>query len=408
MKTRKLIRLIQILSFSTVLFPALFAAAPVSGEEQKLSLAVFPFENLNRDPEQEYLSGIISSLIRQGLSRSEEVFLVDRENMEEVMKEQKLQFTGILDEETAVRTGKLVGASYIIKGGYVFLGEDLFLNLDLIDTETSRSLSFSERGYQENTVNALTEKLLLYLTDKEIDLQSDQGERTIIAVRQQTPGMVHLFSRIIDARVYIDGKFVAYTTGNSTVPLEIPLDPGRHVVRTHLNQNFGIIHEPEILFSDWTHEFVLKPGETLVLEDETGHFNSKLYNLSQQLWERITINPRETSSGSAAHNISFLDRQGEAIKLELILSMFREEDGTGRAVIDLIYQGREEHHEVLCLPEEEEELEIKLEKLDVDIELDCSYPTRWDLSYSVWRSDIYQGLHREEAHLPPGDGSKGN
>ena len=82
-------------------------------------------------------------------------------------------------------------------------------------------------------------------------------------MRQQTPGKVLVYSHIIDAKIYIDGKFVAYTSGKSTVPVELTLDPGPHFVRTHLDNDFGIIHEPEISFSDWIVEIDLKPGNPL-------------------------------------------------------------------------------------------------------------------------------------------------
>jgi len=92
---------------------------------------------MNGNPEQDYLKGIISYILIEDLSSSDKVLIVDRENINEVMKEQELQFTGIMDDSVAIEAGQLLGASYILKGSYVFLGQDIFINISLIDVETA-------------------------------------------------------------------------------------------------------------------------------------------------------------------------------------------------------------------------------------------------------------------------------
>lgn len=406
MKKRQILkkRTLSVLLTAILLILLLGITAGLSARDGKISLAVLPFENLNRDPEQDYLSGIIGSIVRQDLSLSGMVFLVDRENMAEVLEEQKLQFTGVMDEKSIIETGRLVGAQYILKGGYVFLGQDLFLNLDLINTETGRSYSFSERGYQENTVHALTEKLIRHLTGNDMSFQSPSGDKSIIAVSQQEPGKVILFSPLIDARVYIDGEFAAYTLGDMTQPQELVLPAGKHTIRTHLSHDFGVIKTPEILFSDWQKEFTLESGQSLVLEDKTTHFNSILYDLQQVIRERIRLVP--DSSGEtvrAEHSTSFEDRKGKEIPVILEINFFESEssDGGGTALVHLVFDGEEQNFKYSCLPGKSEDFKVDLGIAELKIELDCYSQYKWDLDYSIWRTDIYQGLHREEAHQEP-------
>ncbi|WP_168203493.1 CsgG/HfaB family protein [Oceanispirochaeta crateris] len=394
-----------ILRFTVIFLLILLSGISVSlfARDGKISMAVLPVENLNKDPQQDYLAGIIGSIIRQDLSLSGMVFLVDRENMEEVLQEQKLQFTGVLDEQSIIETGRMVGAEYILKGGYVFLGDDLFLNLDLIDVETGRSFSFSERGYQENTVHALTEKLMNHLTGQDLSFQSDQGVRTIIAKSQQEPGRVMLFSHLIDARIFVDGTFTSYTTGDATQPVELIMPPGTHTIRTHLSQNFGVVKLPEILFSDWMVEFDLKSGDSLVLEDKTNHFNSIIYNMQQIIRERIELTPGSGNTIRAEHETSFTDRDAVVIPVKLTLS-FVETQGEvqqGLALVHLEYNGESQDFSYNCLSGETEEFTVELYKSDLTIELDCTSNYRWDLNYSIWRNDIYQGLHRDEEHQSP-------
>ncbi|MDC7232632.1 MAG: CsgG/HfaB family protein [Spirochaetales bacterium] len=384
----------------------------IFARDGKISMAVLPFENLNRDPEQDYLSGIIGSIVRQDLSVSGMVFLVDRNNMEDVLNEQKLQFTGVMDDKRIIETGRLVGAEYILKGGYVFLGQDLFLNLDLINTETGRSYSFSERGYQENTVHALTEKLILHLTGSEMSFQSDSGDKSIIAVSQQEPGRVLLFSPLIDARVYVDGEFAAYTLGDMTAPQELILPAGDHSIRTHLSKDFGVVQAPEVLFSDWYEEFTLESGQTLVLEDRTTHFNSILYDMQQVVRKRTDLVPGSQDTVRVEHDSGFTDREGKEVPIVLQISFFEnppaegsggndESGGSATALVHMKYDGEEYNLKFDCPAGESEDFEQIIGKVKLSIDLSCYSEYRWTMDYSIWRQDIYQGLHREEPHQEP-------
>jgi len=69
--------------------------------------------------------------------------------------------------------------------------------------------------------------------------------------KQQEPGVVNLFSHIIDARVYVDEEFIGYTSGDPTVLFIMKLTPGKHFVRVQLTKCFGMINLPEITFYDW-------------------------------------------------------------------------------------------------------------------------------------------------------------
>ncbi len=81
----------------------------------------------------------------------------------------------LIDEKGAIKAGQLLGASFMLKGSYVFPGQDIFINITLIDVETGNSVTFSKRGYQGNTVHALSEKLLKHMTGKDYSLQRPPG-----------------------------------------------------------------------------------------------------------------------------------------------------------------------------------------------------------------------------------------
>ncbi len=76
-----------------LLFLFVFLPAVLYSQAESTSLAVLPFENMNGNPEQDYLKGIIS-------------------------------YT--LEEKGAIKAGQLLGASFMLKGSYVFPGQDIF------------------------------------------------------------------------------------------------------------------------------------------------------------------------------------------------------------------------------------------------------------------------------------------
>ncbi len=376
---------------------SLLCLLPAAAEETP-SMALLPFENMNGDPNQNYLKGIIPSILEEDISSSGVVQVVDRDNLETVLEEQKLQYSGLMNEENALEAGRLLGAKYMLGGSYVFLGQDIFINIDLIDVETGRTRTFSERGYQENTVHALSEKLMEYLTGEASYFQSPEGERSILALKQQEPGTVELFSYIIDARVYIDEEFVGYTTGDRTVPLILKVAPGKHTIRLHLTKNFGVVKLPEVTFSDWEEDFELLPGGKLILEDKTRHFNETLYELQQLIRDDLDLRIQEGDSRKViTESAGFLDRTGQKVDIELSVIWERNQEDPEEAIasVTLKYNGEEHAYRYTSRQGRVDEFEQTIGKVRLEMDLSCRSEWNWELDYSVWRTDVYQGLHRE-------------
>jgi len=385
------------ISLMFIVFLFIFSPLALFPQQNPVSLAVLPFENMNGNPDQDYLKGIISYILIEDLSGSEGILVVDRQNIDDLLEEQKLQITGLIDDASAIEAGQLLGASFMLKGSYVFLGQDIFINITLIDVETGSSRTFSQRGYQENTVHLLSEKLLKHMIGSNFSLEVPSGERTILALEQQVPGTLEFFSYIIDARVYIDEEFVGYTTGDATVPLILEVPPGKHTVRVHLTDNFGVLILPEVTFQDWQKKFNLLPGDKIVLEDGTRHFNESLYSIKQLLRESLKVDLGKDEKKQTSHLLDFIDREGKKIKLELSLE-FNEivtpEKG-GRAVINFRYQGEEYNFEYFSPHGKDTDFSEEIGKIRLDIGLECNSSYKYELDYSIWRTDVWQGMHRE-------------
>lgn len=127
---------IAVLFFTILSFPPLLTTG--NCEVSSPTVAVLPFENLNRDSTYEVLSrGMCESLIA-GLSSVQSLILVERSQVEKILKEQALGLTGVVDEKTAPKTGQLLGAKYVVMGSYQIIGGKVRIITRFVDVETGQ------------------------------------------------------------------------------------------------------------------------------------------------------------------------------------------------------------------------------------------------------------------------------
>ena len=127
-------------TFISVLFMTLLGITPFLGngtcQASSVTVAVLPFENLNRDSTYGVLSrGMCESLI-DGLSSVRSLTLVERAQVEKTLKEQALGLTGAVDEKTAPKTGQLLGAKYVVMGSYQVIGNQMKITARFVNVET--------------------------------------------------------------------------------------------------------------------------------------------------------------------------------------------------------------------------------------------------------------------------------
>ncbi len=110
---------------------------------ENLKVAVLPFrtKGLNRDIGDIILDKMITSLVNMG--RFE---VMERAELDKVLKEQNLELSGVVDAATAARVGKGIGLDAIIVGSVSSTGSGISLDARLIDTETA-SIITSKDAY---------------------------------------------------------------------------------------------------------------------------------------------------------------------------------------------------------------------------------------------------------------------
>lgn len=136
---------------------ALVAAPAVAQEDMRPTVAVLPFVNSAigaTNVELAPLSKGIADLLITELAQNPAIRLVERENIESMLREQNLARDGRVDDATAARIGKLLGAKHMVTGSFITdRSGTMVITIKSIDTETGR-IEYSAMD-RDNTDNFL-------------------------------------------------------------------------------------------------------------------------------------------------------------------------------------------------------------------------------------------------------------
>jgi TolB-like protein len=372
-----------------VMIPAGAFAAP--------RVAVLSPENRTGDPRYDYIAGIAHGLILYDLSSSGMVELVERRSIDALLSERELSMSAIASPSEKAFEGIAV-ADWILAGEYVLLGPELRLTLKLVDVATSKVVTFSDSGATENLIHSLAESVIERLTGKRPSLAEEGRSRSILSLRDETPGVIALFSYLVDAKVYLDGEFAGYTTGDRRVPFIIEgVDPGVHEISTDLGGDFGVVKLPEVTFAPWKSIVRVLSGKRLTVSDASTHFNDQLYRLRQLV--RESPKPAFDASGryAATFPFTFTDRTGATRSgaLDVTITAPSGDAGAGSCAVTYRYEGETRTASLSYSLEAEAEFEDALGLAEFSVSVSNRYG-RVDLDVEVDRVDIQQGMHRDE------------
>ena len=141
-------------------------------------VAVVYFDYDGKDGELTMLKKGLASMLISDLAGLEAIRVVERERLEAVLGELKLQASAKIDKESAVKAGKLLGAKYLVLGGYFDVMKTLRIDARVVEVETGKVVaSFGANGKPEDFL-ALEQKLAGDLT----------GHFTKVAPKVEAPG----------------------------------------------------------------------------------------------------------------------------------------------------------------------------------------------------------------------------
>jgi TolB-like protein len=119
---------------TTVIVSILLAAAALCAD--MASVAIVDLEAINCD---DGVALAVSEYLRTEISSTGGVRVIERAQLDKVMEEQAFQVSGLVDVDTAVELGKLLGVEYVGLGSVSRLGDHYTISLRFISVETAET-----------------------------------------------------------------------------------------------------------------------------------------------------------------------------------------------------------------------------------------------------------------------------
>ena len=126
------------LSILIVLFLFSCASSPPLHEKER-TIAVWDLDDLSPSRTvRSNLGELLSNQIIEVLKKRETYKVIERERLLLALEELRLGTTSLVDETTRLRLGQLIGARWMIFGGYQVIGGQMRIDLRLVEVETGK------------------------------------------------------------------------------------------------------------------------------------------------------------------------------------------------------------------------------------------------------------------------------
>src|SRR3954464_9232844 len=124
------------LAAAALAFVAIATPATLHRPAPKKTVAVLYFDNYTGKADYDALGKGIASMMISDLSSVPEIQLVERDRMQDVVKELDVQHTRYFDSTTAVRTGRMLGSQYIVVGSFAAVEPKMKIDTRVVSVET--------------------------------------------------------------------------------------------------------------------------------------------------------------------------------------------------------------------------------------------------------------------------------
>jgi TolB-like protein len=199
---------------------AVVAAPMLAQQDTRPTLAVLPFTNSAigaANAELAPLSKGVADLLLMDLAQNTGIRVLERENIQRILDEQNLARDGRVDDATAARVGRLLGAKHMLTGSFVTDSRgQMRLAVRTIDSETGQVVwTHTESGKTEEFLDIVSKAGRAANTGLKLPALTPQARQTSEAKAEKQKKVpfqaVMLYSRAIAAQ----------DAGNKTEAIEL-------------------------------------------------------------------------------------------------------------------------------------------------------------------------------------------
>jgi TolB-like protein len=151
-------------------------------------LAIIYFDNSGGDPALNKLKKGLADMMITDLSNINMLAIVERDKLESILKEQKMNNGKEFDPATASKVGKLLGAQVLLTGGYFEMFGSLRLDARFIDVETGKILKSD--GVEGEISNFFKlQKQLSWKIIKTLDVKITDAEKKSLEMNEKSKAL---------------------------------------------------------------------------------------------------------------------------------------------------------------------------------------------------------------------------
>ncbi len=126
--------------FITILTVSVIMSPMAGAEFKKTKIAVLDFETQGEGFDASDMGKVVAEWLITALVKNGRFDVIERRLLEKILGEQRLHMSGIVDQNSAAKVGKLLGVKIIITGSVVKFQNTLEANARIIDVKAPPSL----------------------------------------------------------------------------------------------------------------------------------------------------------------------------------------------------------------------------------------------------------------------------
>ena len=234
------IGLIFVLSFLFFnLCPAAMAAT------QQIRLIIFPFQNLTQNKADDWIGNGFAETLTSSLASVQDLVILERSQLKNILSEQTLGQTGYVDQKTAVEMGKILNANVVVVGSFQKVNNQIRINSRFVDIETGQVQKDHIADIQGQIDDVFT--LQNQLADKIIqsfNVKISQAESQKINQNIHSTDSVNAYEEYIKGKECLNQmKVSAYPRALEYFQKSVKADPGYALSHSYLSITASMVAE---------------------------------------------------------------------------------------------------------------------------------------------------------------------
>lgn len=186
MRTHLALTLVALSSLATV--PRSLGTSAASLDVDKPAVGVLSFDNNTGKSDYDHLGKGLSTMMANDLVAVDEIRVVERDRMADILREIDAQQTTRFDSTAAVKVGRLVGAQFIVTGAFIDVDETMRIDTRVIRVETGVIVKKATVTGNKDKFLDLQKKLARQLV-KDLDVALTPEGEAKLEKRQNTNGI---------------------------------------------------------------------------------------------------------------------------------------------------------------------------------------------------------------------------